>query len=757
MAEPDENLIYLEGTVSAVVYRNEENGYTILRLETEEDEVTVVGTMPGITPGEGLSVHGRWTRHSAYGEQLKAEIVERRMPVGERAVLEYLSSGAVKGVGTATARRLVETFGEDVLSVIENDPQQLTKIRGITAKRAEAIHQSLCLQLAMRLLLDFLSSYELPLQIAMPLYRQYGDMALTVVKADPYLLVDEPFFVPFPAADRLALSVGIEEGDPLRLEAGLLFTLAHNLDNGHVFLPFGKLRTAAARLLRADPALLEPCLEDLTDRRKIVRENIAGQDACYLARIYDCETYVANALLAMDGEALCPPDDLEDLLETIQLSQGITYAPLQAEAVRTAARQQVMLLTGGPGTGKTTSLRGILALFDRLGLRTALAAPTGRAAKRLSEACGAEASTIHRLLETRFDTASGGLTFAHDQHEPLETDAVILDEASMVDIALMKALLAALPGGCRLVLVGDPHQLPSVGPGNLLGDLLRSERLPTLCLTEVFRQAEASAIIRSARMVDRGEVPVLVNDPAGDFFFLRRADPEAAVETIVELCARRLPENMGIPADQIQVLTPTRKGPAGTASLNRLLQAAVNPPKPDKAQRTFGQTVFRVGDRVMQIKNNYDVMWESADGRDMGLGIFNGDIGRVEAVDASGGFLTVDFDGRRAVYSGDMLSQLEPAYAITVHKSQGSEYRAVILSVVEAAPMLLTRGVLYTAMTRARELLILVGDEQVVARMTANDRQQRRYSGLRARLARGRNDNTTDLTERMGNHAEETL
>lgn len=740
MTEAPENLIYLEGTVSTVIYRNEENGYTILRLETDDDQVTVVGTMPGISPGEGLSVHGRWTRHSTYGEQLKAEIVERRMPVGEQAVLEYLSSGAIKGVGGATARRLVDTFGEDVLSVIENDPQQLTKIRGITPKRAETIRQSLCLQLAMRRLLDFLSAHGLPLQIAMPLYRQYGDMALTIIKANPYLLVEEPFFVSFPAADRLAFAVGIQGGDPLRLEAGLLFALSHNLDNGHVFLPYEKLMGAAGRLLRTDRAVLEPSFEALCQRKKIVRENIAGQDACYLSRLYDCETYVANQLLAMDGEELCPPDDLDGLIHRIQREQGITYAPLQVEAIRTASKRQVMLLTGGPGTGKTTSLRGILSLFDHLHLRTALTAPTGRAAKRLSEACGAVASTIHRLLETRYDSASGGLTFLHNQRDPLEADAVILDEASMVDIVLMQALLAALPGGCRLVLVGDPHQLPSVGPGNLLSDLLRSERLPTLRLTEIFRQAAASAIIRGARAVDQGDCPLLVNDPAGDFFFLRRTDPEQAVETIVELCQTRLPQNMGIAPDQIQVLSPTRKGTAGTVSLNRALQAAVNPPDPSKAEKTFGPAVYRVGDRVMQVKNNYDVMWEAAHGGEIGMGIFNGDIGRVEAIDTAAGLVTVDFDGHRTEYSPDMMNQLEPAYAITVHKSQGSEYRAVILSAVEAAPMLLTRGVLYTAMTRAKELLILVGDDQVVARMAANDRQQRRYSGLRARLVRGRKE-----------------
>ncbi len=731
-------LILLEGTVSAVIYRNEENGYTILRLEAdqEDEEITVVGTMPGINPGEGLSVHGQWTHHSTYGPQFKAEIVERRMPVGEKAILEYLASGAVKGVGGVTARRLVDAFGTDVLSVIEEDPKRLTEVKGISPKRAETIHQSLCMQLAMRRLLDFLSAHGLPLQIGMPLYRRYGDLALTVLRNDPYLLLEDPLYVPFATVDKLALELGIDVGDPIRLEAGLLHTLSHNLENGHVFLPYAKLMAAAQRLLNAEPEALEACFSTLLEHRKIVRENIAGQDACYLAKLYDCEVYVANHLLSMDGEALCPPEDLDELLEKIQKDQGITYAPLQAEAVRTAAQRQMLLLTGGPGTGKTTSLRGILALFDHLGLRTSLTAPTGRAAKRLSETCGAEASTIHRLLETRYDNNTGGLTFAHNEQEPLDTDAVILDEASMVDLVLMQALLAALPGGCRLVLVGDPHQLPSVGPGNLLSDLLRSHCLPTVRLTEIFRQAAASAIIRGARAVDQGDCPVLKNEATGDFFFLRRLDPDAAVETIVSLCQTRLPKNMGIPPEQIQVLSPTRKGTAGTANLNRALQAALNPPAPDKNEKAFGTIVFREGDRVMQVKNNYDVLWEETDGIHVGMGIFNGDIGHIEKIDKDSNLVLVDFEGRRATYSPDMMTQLEPAYAVTVHKSQGSEYRAVILSAMDAAPMLLTRGVLYTAMTRARSLLIVVGDAQVLAHMAANDRQQRRYSGLRARLAR---------------------
>ena len=581
--EPTE-LILLEGTVSAVIYRNEENGYTILRLESdqEEEDVTVVGTMPGINPGEGLSVQGQWTHHSTYGPQFKAEIVERRMPVGEKAILEYLMSGAVKGVGGVTARRLFDAFGADVLTVIEEEPQRLTEVKGITPKRAETMHQSLCMQLAMRRLLDFLAEHGLPLQIGMPLYQRYGGLALTVLRNDPYLLLEDPLYVPFPTVDQLALALGIAPDASLRLEAGLLHTLSHNLDNGHVFLPYSKLLDAAQRLLSAQPEDLARCFDALLDQRKVVRESIAGQDACYLAKLYDCEVYVADYLLGMDGEALCPPEDLDGLLERIQTEQGIQYAPLQAEAVKTAAQRQMLLLTGGPGTGKTTSLRGILALFDHLGLRTALTAPTGRAAKRLSETCGAEASTIHRLLETRYDSTTGGLTFAHNEQEPLDTDAVILDEASMVDLVLMQALLAALPGGCRLVLVGDPHQLPSVGPGNVLSDLLRSHCLPTVRLTEIFRQAAASAIIRGARAVDQGACPVLKNEAAGDFFFLRRLDPAAAVETIVSLCQTRLPHNMGIPPEQIQVLSPTRKGSVGTTNLNRALQAAVNPPRPGK-------------------------------------------------------------------------------------------------------------------------------------------------------------------------------
>lgn len=729
-----ETLNCIEGSVAAVIYQNEENGYTVLRLEAGEGGVTVVGTIPGAAPGEHLTIRGRWTRHASYGEQFQAETVERRMPAGEKAIFEYLASGAVRGIGAATARRMVEEFGGEALTVLEERPEELTKIKGITRKRALAMGESFRLQMGMRRLLEFLSEHGLALQLAMPIYRCYGDRALETVKSNPYLLVDQELGVDFSQADALAISVGVEGESPRRLEAGILFELSHNLNNGHTFLPRRKLLPATAQLLNVKQDALEDALEGLLVRGEIVQEEIAGETACYLADLQEAEQYVAFRIAEMSASELYPPTRLEELLDRIQREQGIVYAPQQMEAVRLAAGRQVMLLTGGPGTGKTTCLRGVLALFDALGLETALAAPTGRAAKRLGELCGVEGTTIHRLLETQFDPGTGRLVFAHGEDDPLRADAVIVDETSMVDILLMRALLAALRGDCRLILVGDPDQLPSVGPGNLFSDLIRCGTVPTVRLTEIFRQAAESAIVMNAHAVNQGALPALHNSST-DFFFLRRKNPAQAVETIVELVKSRLPANMGIPAEQIQVLSPTRRRQTGTTALNRALQEAVNPPEAGRAERRFGEFVFREGDRVMQVRNNYDIMWREKNGMSSGMGIFNGDVGRIEEVDNRSEVIKVDFEGRVVEYTPDMLGELEPAYAVTVHKAQGSEYRAVILAAVDGAPMLLTRGVLYTAITRARELFILVGDEEVVARMTANNRQQRRYSGLRYRLA----------------------
>ena len=732
MQEAERSLI--EGTVESVIYQNQENGYTVLRLDGGEGQtLTVVGCMPGVAPGEGIAVEGTWTRHASYGEQFKAEAVERRTPAGTKAIFDYLSSGAVKGIGAATARRMVEEFGEETLTVLEEHPERLTQIRGITRKKALAMGENFRLQMGMRRLLEFLGEHEVPLQLAMPLYRKYGDRALEIIRGNPYLLVDGELGVEFSTADKLALSMGMEGDDPQRIEAGLLFELAHNLDNGHTFLPRRKLLPATAQLieLEGETEALEDALEALLERGEVIQETVANEEAVYLHDLCEAEQYVAFRLAEMARGEQVPPHGLDGLIDRIQAEQGIVYAPQQRQAVELAAASQVMLLTGGPGTGKTTSLRGVLALFEQLGLETALAAPTGRAAKRLGELCGMEAATIHRLLETQYDPRSGRLVFARDEDDPLRADAVIVDETSMVDILLMRGLLSALRPECRLILVGDPDQLPSVGPGNLFSDLIRSGVVPMVRLTEIFRQAAESAIVRNAHGVNRGELPDL-RDNKHDFFFLRRKDPARAAETIVELVQTRLPQNMGIPPEQIQVLSPTRKRVTGTAALNRAIQEAVNPPAPDRPERRFGEYVFRQGDRVMQVRNNYDVIWK--DGLTTGMGVFNGDIGRIVEVDNRSELITVDFEGRLVEYTPDMLGELEPAYAITVHKAQGSEYRAVILSVSDGAPVLLTRGVLYTAITRARELLILVGDEDVVARMTANDRQQRRYSGLRWRL-----------------------
>lgn len=731
-----EEALRLEGKVDSVVYRNEENGYTVLRLLAEglDELATVVGCMPGVSPGETLAVTGVWSRHATYGAQFKAKTMERSLPQGADAILEYLSSGAIKGIGAITARRLVEEFGDDTLAVLEEHPDKLKTIKGMTPKRAREIGEAFRAQMGMRRLLDFLRRHGLNADLALPLYRLYGLDALERIKDDPYLLTQPGLDVVFQSADALAVELGVDAADPQRLEAGLLFELRHNAGNGHTFLPVDKLLPATTRLLNLEgPEVLVSALESLERTGRTVRETVLGRDSVYLADLYEAEVYVADRLEEMARLEMSAPPNFDQVVARIQAEQGIEYAPLQLEAMELAARRQVMLLTGGPGTGKTTSLRGVLALFESMGLDTALAAPTGRAAKRLGETCGQEAYTIHRLLETHFDDATGRLVFTHDQSDPLKADAVIVDETSMVDIPLMAALLAGLRSDCRLVLVGDPNQLPSVGPGCLLADLLKSGVIPSISLIEIFRQAAMSAIVRSAHEIHHGIVPQLRSFD-GDFFFLKRYHPQKAVDTIVELVKTRLPTKMGIPSNQVQVLSPTRRYPTGTVNLNKELQAALNPPAPDKPEKVFGSVTFRLGDRVMQVKNNYDVMWLDPEKGESGLGIFNGDIGQIVSVEADGASLTVDFDGKQVLYSPEALGELELAYAVTVHKAQGSEYPAVVLACLEAAPMLLTRSVLYTGVTRAKNLFIGVGDERVFARMVENNKPQRRYSALAARL-----------------------
>ena len=729
--------VTVEGSVDAVIFQNEENGYTVLllRVDGEDEPITVVGCIPCAAAGEGMTVTGVWVNHPVHGPQLSAESVERRLPQEEEDIVSYLSSGILKGIGPATAQRLVERFGTDTLRVLEEEPERLKTIKGITAKKAVELSEAFRALTGLRQVMEFLARYDLPVYLAMAVQRTYGDNALQMLRDDPYLLSRAQFGVDFAVADAIAISMGFGGDDPCRLRAAIEYELAHNAGNGHVFLPREKLLAATAQLVDVDTDMVETALDKLIDSFAVVEKSIANVRGCYLPRMYQAETFVAQRLLSMLRTPVEQLRQVDKTIDAIEKEQGVSYAPLQRQAVRMAAEGGVLLLTGGPGTGKTTSLRGIVALYRRMGLDVALLAPTGRAAKRLGEVTDCDAQTIHRALGMSYNEMTGQVAFKKNGSDPLEAHAVIVDEMSMVDLELMQALLEALRPGCRLVLVGDPDQLPSVGAGNVLGDLLRSTVVPTVSLTQVFRQAEQSAIIRNAHAVNLGQPPQLDSNQ-GDFFFLCRRSPDRLVQTVVELCRDRLPKNMNVPADQIQVLSPTRKGACGTAALNRALQAALNPPAAGKRQKQWGDVTFRVGDRVMQTKNNYDVLWEKDDGT-AGSGIFNGDVGVIQDIDSSGELIVLRFDDRTATYTADLLSQLDMAYAITVHKSQGSEYPAVILVSAPAAPSLMVRGVLYTAITRARRLLILVGDDAVPARMAENDRQQRRYSGLRRRLKEG--------------------
>ena len=637
-----------------------------------------------------------------------------------------------RSIGAKTAAKIVERFGAQSLDVLENEPSRLAEIPGITRSKAAEMSASFRRQSGVRRLIEFLTIHRLPPELAVRLYRIYGPDAQDALRDDPYLLVDPYYGADFAAVDAFALELELPADDERRVEAGVLFELSFNLNHGHTFIPAEKLCAATAALLSLEPEIIRAGMTRLSEQERMVVDRVAGLEACYLPQFYEAEEYVCRRILQMTGE-LEAPSNLESLVDRAEQSQSLTYAAQQREAIRMAAQRQLLIVTGGPGTGKTTVMSGILRLFDALRLKTQLAAPTGRAAKRLSEVTGREASTIHRLLEAQFDEATGRMAFFHDEDAPLACDAMIVDETSMVDLQLMASLLKALKPGCRLLLVGDPDQLPPVGAGNVFSDLIRSGVVQTVRLTEIFRQAQRSLIVMNAHAVNQGELPVLTATDR-DFFFLRRRDPAAAVKTIQELCQTRLPKNMGIQPSDIQVLSPSRKHETGTKALNLALQAVLNPPAEGKKEKKHGDFSFRTGDRVMQIRNNYDIMWKRADGLGAGTGIFNGDIGTVTDIDFQEETMTIQFDDRTAEYAFDMLSELEPAYAMTVHKSQGSEYRAVILSLCGGPQMLLTRSVLYTAITRARELLIIVGNEETVAAMTRNDRRQRRYSGLKLRL-----------------------
>ena len=723
----------LQGIVGAVIYQNYDNGYAVLRLNCENGQtVTVVGTIPLPSVGERLMVTGKWSNHASYGRQFEAEFLERLMPQTAQDILTYLSSRAIKGIGPKTAARIVQKFGDQTLIIMEREPERLAEVSGISPLKAMAIGEVFRLQVGMRQLMEFFALHHLPAELAVKTYKLYGEQAIDLLYDDPYLLMDEELEAPFGAVDRFAIELGISADDHRRVEAGILFELQYNLTAGHVFLPQDKLTAATAQLLSVDAGTVADAVERLIEAQRLVRDTLSGITVIYLFQMHEAEVYCCRRLKDSARTVYGAPAALERKLAKAAASGNIQYSPTQEQAIRKAATSGLLIITGGPGTGKTTILQGVLSLYGQMGLKTLLCAPTGRAAKRLTEVTGQEASTIHRLLGAGIDPHSGKLFFAKDEQDPLKADAVIVDEMSMVDISLLHSLLRAIRPGTRLILVGDPDQLPPVGPGFPFSDMLRAGSLPAIRLTEIFRQAQQSLIVMNAHRVNQGILPELKNVKS-DFFFLPVRSEEAAAQTIAGLCATRLPNNMGIPADQIQVLSPTKKGGAGTVELNRLLQQSLNPAAPGKKEHKFGEYIFREGDRIMQIRNNYDILWKKDDGT-VGTGIFNGDVGTVLSIDPDAETILVQFDDRETVYDFTQLNELEPAYAMTVHKSQGSEYRAVVLSAWNGSAYLLSRSVLYTAITRARTLLVIVGREETVAAMTQNAKVSRRYTGLKLRL-----------------------
>ena len=733
-----QELEILQGVIGAVVYQNYDNGYAVLRLGLDDRQtVTVVGTIPLPVVGERLMVTGKWSTHSSYGRQFEAEFLERLMPQTSVEIIAYLSGRVIKGIGPKMANRIVNRFGDQTLIIMEREPERLAEISGISDKRAQEIGEEFRLQVGMRHLMEFFSLHNLPADLAVKTYKRYGEAAIDLLYDDPYLLMDEELEAPFGAVDRFAIDMGVSADDPRRIAAGILFELRYNLTAGHSFLPENKLISATVQLLEVSSEAVENSIAQLLEADCLYRDRLADIDVLYLPALYQAEIYCARRLRQHTATRYTDPAFLGKKLRKAIESSHFQYSSQQELALQEAATSGLLVITGGPGTGKTTVINGILSLYSHMGLRCLLCAPTGRAAKRLTEITGVEASTIHRLLDAGIDPHTGKLFFQKDESDPLKADAIIVDEMSMVDIQLLGSLLQAVPPSARLILVGDPDQLPPVGPGFPFSDMLRSKMLPCVHLTEIFRQAQESLIVMNAHRVNRGENPDLKNTKS-DFFFLPGKSEESVAQTIVDLCATRLPNNMGIPADQIQVLCPTKKGAAGTYNLNKLLQQALNPPTSTKQEKAFGDRIFREGDRVMQIKNNYDLLWKKADGSAVGAGIFNGDVGIIRQVDVHTEVLTVLFDDdREATYDFTQLNELEMAYAITVHKSQGSEYRAVVLSAWGASPYLLSRSILYTAITRAKELLVISGRPETVYTMVENAKTGRRYTGLKLRLRNG--------------------
>ncbi|MCL2858008.1 MAG: ATP-dependent RecD-like DNA helicase [Oscillospiraceae bacterium] len=729
-------MLTISGRVEHVVYANADTGYTVLEVDAAGDLISVVGELGEIAPGEEASFTGRYHSHPTYGEQFRAQLCERRMPATASAILKYLSSGVIKGIGTALARRIVSRFGDETLTIIEKQPELLREISGISPKKAASIAEQYQRVFGIRAAMLYLGQFGIEMAASVRIWKEWGALIKERMEENPFALMDEAIGLSFEQADTVATALGMQPEDPRRLRAGLTHVLEHNLRVGHTCLPRDKLLPTTAALLGAHDVMdtLSDALGQALYSGELVGEDFAGGQFVYLPKMQAAESFIAGRIAIMLAGGPAPPPELDDEIEELEARLGLSFHPLQKKAVGDALSCGVFILTGGPGTGKTTTLNALIALLEHRGAKVALAAPTGRAAKRMSELTGREASTIHRLLGVGFPDKKTGQTFKHNEKNPLQAGVVILDEASMVDTPLLYHLLKAIRLSCRLILVGDPDQLPCVGPGNILKDLIECGAVPCVHLTEIFRQAQDSLIVRGAHAIVAGETPEL-GQREGDFFFISRRNYETSAATLAELCEQRLPAAYGFsPMWDIQVIAPSRVGALGTVELNKLLQARLNPKDPGRAQLQLGQLTLRERDKVMQVQNNYDLPW-TRDGGEEGLGVFNGDIGVIEGIE-KGGEVRIRYDDRLAYYSPADLGQLEHAYAITAHKSQGSEFEAVIIPLMSYHEKLYYRNILYTAVTRAKRLLVIIGREETVRQMVQNNRKVLRYTQLGELLRR---------------------
>ena len=732
------------GYIDHIIFRNEDNGYTVMVLKgvKDEDELTCVGTFPVITQGASIEAEGSFIQHPVYGKQFQAVRLTEKMPEDAMAMERYLGSGAIKGIGAALAGRIVRHFGADTLRIVEEEPERLAEIKGISEKKAHEIAIQIAEKSEMRKVMMFLQKYGISLNLGAKIYQKYGDSVYSVLQENPYRLADDISGVGFKIADEIAYRIGIHTDSDYRIKSGLAYTLLQAGGEGHVYLPREELFRRAEQLLGVDASYMEKHLVDLSMERKIIQKEENGQVFVYPAQYYYLELNTARMLRELDID--CPEDEhiVERRISQIQKETGTVLDEMQKKAVKEAAGHGLLVLTGGPGTGKTTTINAIIRFFESEGAELRLAAPTGRAAKRMTEATGYEAQTIHRMLEPtgmpEDDREGQPVHFERNAENPLEADVIIIDEMSMVDIHLMHSLLMAVTAGTRLILVGDENQLPSVGPGNVLRDIIRSGQFPVVELTKIFRQASESDIVVNAHKINRGE-QVEINNKSRDFFFLKRYDADIIIRVVIALIQEKLPKYVEAKPFEIQVLTPMRKGLLGVERLNQILQRYLNPPDPSKKEKEIGQGLFREGDKVMQIRNNYQLEWEVR-GRygipvDKGVGVFNGDTGIIRTINEFAELAEVEFeDGRYAQYTFKQLDELELAYAVTIHKSQGSEYPAVIIPILSGPRMLMNRNLLYTAVTRARKCVTVVGSEETFREMINNEKQQRRYSSLDKRI-----------------------